>query len=302
MELLVSILIPTLNREEVLCETIGYCLDQSYPNYEVIVVDQTDNHNVETKKQLEVFSNKIKYFNVPCQGLPQARNVCIDKAEGDILIFIDDDVILNSDFVQKHVQVYEREGDIDAIAGGILEEPNMEKADIPITKRNFLGRPNINYHSSKNGNVLAAKGCNMSFRRKVFDLVGGFDEALPAPYLREDTDFFYRMNQMGLKTFFSSEAYLIHLKTPSGGTSELKMSTNKTIATRAPWNRRASYLCETVFQLKHYSLLYFPLYLTYFFIGWVVLKNIKQPIMFLTSAKEMCYGVVEGCKYFYNKY
>lgn len=171
-----------------------------------------------------------------------------------------------------------------------------------ITKRNYLGRPNINYHSSHSGFVDAAKGCNMSFSRKVFDLIGGFDEKLPAPYLREDTDFFFRMRQAGLKTYFSADAWLRHLKVPSGGTSELKMSIAKVKNGRDPWRRRESYMCETVFQLKHYSGLIFPVFIAYFFVGWVVLKNRNSITGFAHSTKEMFHGVVDGLKYYISHY
>ena len=92
----ISVIIPTYQREAVLQATIEDVLQQEYPRFEIIVIDQTQTHQPATESYLEnsAKTNKIRWFRVDWASLPGARNYAVRRAEGDILIFIDDDVKL----------------------------------------------------------------------------------------------------------------------------------------------------------------------------------------------------------------
>ena len=89
----ISVTIPTLNREEPLCNTLRYFLEtETYPSFEVIVVDQSDGHLEATRDFLVRTADKFCYVSTDYKGLPKARNHGTRLARGEIVVFVDDDV------------------------------------------------------------------------------------------------------------------------------------------------------------------------------------------------------------------
>jgi glycosyltransferase involved in cell wall biosynthesis len=86
---LVSVIIPTYNRENYITKAIDSVLNQSYKNYEIIVVDDGSTDN--TKEVLEPYMDKIKYIYQDNAGVYTARNVGIHCAKGQWVAFLDSD-------------------------------------------------------------------------------------------------------------------------------------------------------------------------------------------------------------------
>ena len=90
-----SVIIPTYNRKEFLKIAIDSVLSQSYPDYELIIVD--DGSTDETMKTLDAgqwapdVKNKIKYLRQRHQGVSEARNNGIRTASGEFICFLDSD-------------------------------------------------------------------------------------------------------------------------------------------------------------------------------------------------------------------
>ncbi|MEO1791692.1 MAG: glycosyltransferase [Cyanobacteria bacterium J06629_19] len=79
---LISVVIPTYGREAVLCDSIKSVLAQTYPAFELIVVDQTQQHEAETQAFLDEMAAaaKIQLHRVSWASLPGARNYAIERA------------------------------------------------------------------------------------------------------------------------------------------------------------------------------------------------------------------------------
>ncbi len=103
---LISVIIPTYGRESVLCDTLNSVLAQTYPAFEVIVVDQTQQHEAATQSFLEWLSreNKIQLHTVQWASLPAARNYAIARSNGSIFLFLDDDVELPDGCLMAHAR------------------------------------------------------------------------------------------------------------------------------------------------------------------------------------------------------
>jgi glycosyltransferase involved in cell wall biosynthesis len=87
---LISCIIPTKNRPELVQQAIGSVLAQSYRNIEIIVID--DSTNDETKRILSSFETQIRYIkNENSRGAPYSRNIGLIEAKGDVIAFLDDD-------------------------------------------------------------------------------------------------------------------------------------------------------------------------------------------------------------------
>jgi len=103
----VSVIIPTLNRERDLVRTIKDILKDTYPDFELIVVDQTEEHTAETKQELKNLAPRITVVNEAVKSLPHARNIGIERARGAIILFLDDDIIPEPGLIAAHVKNYE---------------------------------------------------------------------------------------------------------------------------------------------------------------------------------------------------
>ena len=102
-ELFFSIVIPTYNRADLIEKSINSALNQTYQNFEIIVVDDgsTDNTEEVVKK---IISNRIKYFRIVNSERAAARNFGIDKSMGDYITFLDSDDIYYPDYLANAVE------------------------------------------------------------------------------------------------------------------------------------------------------------------------------------------------------
>lgn len=107
MEPLVSIIIPTYNRAQLISETLNSVLSQAYKNWECIVVDDRSTDN--TTALLLEYTNKdsrFKYYLRPKDRLPggnEARNFGFEKSKGEFVNWFDDDDIMLPDFLKSKV-------------------------------------------------------------------------------------------------------------------------------------------------------------------------------------------------------
>jgi len=226
---LISLIIPTYNREAVLRQTLESALQQDYPVFEVIVVDQTVRHEPETEAYLQelAIAQKIRLFAVEWASLPGARNYGVRRSRGDIIVFVDDDVVLPPGFLAAHGRHYERP-EIAAVAGRVFDRmklednPSLRIEDLPPAAMN----PSIAWyhldlmHTVKPQQVLTARGCNMSFRRSLFEQ-HWFDERFRGSAVREESDFCLRLRQTGQIIWYDPEANLVHLGEETGGCHDL---------------------------------------------------------------------------------
>ncbi|MGB3513344.1 MAG: hormogonium polysaccharide biosynthesis glycosyltransferase HpsN [Microcoleaceae cyanobacterium] len=228
----ISVVIPTYNREEPLVDTIADVIKQDYPNFEVLVVDQTATHQPEVQAYLEEVANagKIKWFRLSWASLPGARNYAVRRASGEIILFLDDDVRLPDGFLAAHARNYARP-EIGAVAGRVFDRMKLgdsggglEIEELPPEASD----PGIAWyhidlvHTVKPQQVISARGCNMSFRRDIFTKYGlHFDERFRGSAVREESDFCLRLRQTGYQIWYDPEASLVHLGEESGGCHDI---------------------------------------------------------------------------------
>ncbi|BDA74150.1 probable glycosyl transferase [Calothrix sp. PCC 7716] len=242
----ISVIIPTYGREEPLRDSIDDILNQDYPNYEIIVVDQTPQHKpeIETYLQQQTKCCKIKWFRLNWASLPGARNYAVRRSIGEIILFIDDDVKVEPGFLKAHAQNFIDKPEVGAVAGRVFDRMKMADASIGRTQGD-ANYKSIDYlppqamdpgiawyyidlvHTVKPQQVLTARGCNMSFRREIFFKHGlHFDERFRGSAVREESDFCLRLRQTGYKIWYDPEAHLIHIGEETGGCHD--------ISTRSP--------------------------------------------------------------------
>ncbi|MBD2099532.1 hormogonium polysaccharide biosynthesis glycosyltransferase HpsN [Leptolyngbya sp. FACHB-261] len=231
----VSVIVPTYCREEPLRATLADVLRQDYPNFEVLVVDQTPVHQPETRVYLDELAQagKIQLFQVDWASLPGARNYAVRRAKGEIVLFIDDDVQLPDGYLQAHARNFANP-DVGAVAGRVLDR--MKLADDPVEATEQgpdlmppeamdpgIGWYYIDlYRTRQPQQVLTARGCNMSFRKVLFTEHGlHFDERFRGSAVREESDFCLNIRKTGFKIWYDPEAVLVHLGEETGGCHDI---------------------------------------------------------------------------------
>jgi glycosyltransferase involved in cell wall biosynthesis len=108
---LISIIIPTYNRSNLLKITLDSLINQKYPkeNFEIIISNNNSTDNTEdiiaNFKQLHKNYNVIYYFEIN-QGVHYARNNAAKISKGDYLYFTDDDMILNENALLELIYLF----------------------------------------------------------------------------------------------------------------------------------------------------------------------------------------------------
>ncbi|MCL1465227.1 hormogonium polysaccharide biosynthesis glycosyltransferase HpsN [Argonema galeatum] len=229
----ISVIVPTYEREQALRDTLFDLVQQDYPNFEVVVVDQTKTHQLETQAYLEELEKaaQICWCRVDWASLPGARNYGVRRSKGEIILFIDDDVQLPSGFLAAHVRNYLERPDVGSVAGRVLDRMKLAESEEGLTidylppeaMEPGIGLYYLNLvHTVKPQQVITARGCNMSFRREIFDKYGlWFDERFRGSAVREESDFCLRIRQTGYKIWYDPEAYLVHLGEETGGCHDI---------------------------------------------------------------------------------
>jgi len=100
---LISIIIPTYNRITALPRAIESVLNQTYSNFELIVIDDGSDDHTDTYVH-SLLDSRISYFYIQNQGVANARNVGVEKSSGDLIAFLDSDDEWLSEKLEKQVQ------------------------------------------------------------------------------------------------------------------------------------------------------------------------------------------------------
>jgi len=141
------------------------------------------------------------------RGPASARNLGASRARGDILFFVDADVTVQADTVQKVVDHVDADSALSAIFGSYDDEPS---------EPNFLSQYKNLFHHFTHQNARTNSssfwaGCG-AVRRDVFDAVGGFDEQKYQRASIEDIELGFRLSQGGHQVRLDPELQVKHLK------------------------------------------------------------------------------------------
>lgn len=163
-------------RYDDVCEAIESVLAQSYDNIELILV--VDGNEALFERLQSRFSDQNEVVircNDENQGLSYSRTRGVKLASGAIIAFLDDDAIADSNWIEELVRGYE---ETDAIAVGGLMIPEWVAGRPDFLPEEFYWLIGANYEPRLEAwtEVRNTLGSNMSFRREVFEEVGGFDE------------------------------------------------------------------------------------------------------------------------------
>ncbi len=170
MQPLVSVVIPTYNREKYLQKALSSVLAQTYQCLEIIVIDDGSTDN--TGKIVRSFKKDIRYIYQENQGVSTARNVGIRNSQGDFIAFLDSDDYWFPEKTELQIALFHKHPEYGMVASrcasirldGSYRETNRRGSSGWVLEQLF--RANFIRTSSA------------IIRKECFDKVGLFDEGL----------------------------------------------------------------------------------------------------------------------------
>ena len=198
----VSVVVCAYNAERTIDQCLASLEVLSYPNYEVIVVN--DGSRDRTREIAESY-DYCRIINQPNRGLSVARNVGAEAATGEIVAYTDSDCVADPDWLTYLVAKMEA-SKLTACGGPNFPPPedNLVPAAVAVAP----GGPTHVLISDEIAEHIA--GCNMAFRREVLMQLGGFDPVYRAA--GDDVDICWRFQDAGYTIGFSPAAVVWHFR------------------------------------------------------------------------------------------
>ncbi len=216
---LISVVIPTHDREPLLLDCLESVLNQSYPALEVLIIDQNPKRTLqEIIRQRMHADSRTRYFCLEHGGASRARNLGVEHANGSIIAFIDDDAIADSNWLAGIAEAFAAIPQPALVAGRIdpiwvAKRPNW----YPQEREFLLGLYNIGDQMRPMPDDDLPVGANMAGLRNVILQMGGFDERFGPHYFRrrpmltgEETLLGMRIKQHGYPIHYQPKATVRH--------------------------------------------------------------------------------------------
>lgn len=193
----VSIIILNWNGRENLRNCLNSIKEHTeYPNYEVIVVDQgSRDGSVEMLEEefpwVRVIKNPVNY------GIPRGTNQAFAIAEGDYFFLLGNDTLVAEGWLENAVKIMESDPRICTVGSTQISFEDY-----------YAGRYELRDVVRKRANVNSV---GMLMRRKVYERIGGYDEANFSPYGGDETDWNFRAANLGYRIVEAGNVVIAHL-------------------------------------------------------------------------------------------
>lgn len=257
----ISLIITTYNSAKLLDNCLRSVSRQVEMPCEVIIADDGSSDNTKDvvnawRKQIPV---PIKHVWQEDKGFraSRVRNLAFANAEGDYLIIIDGDIILNKYFILDHHEIA-REGCF-VCGSRVVMSPELTKymqdhelTELPLSHLSVDKWPNT-FRNKTLRNMLApyygqrlykGRSCNMAFWKKDMEKVNGFNEDFVGWGL-EDTDFIARMQQAGIKKHFLKfggiQYHQYHKERPANNFAERQQLIADIVSSKLPYRCSKGY-------------------------------------------------------------
>ncbi|HQV30561.1 MAG TPA: glycosyltransferase [Calditrichia bacterium] len=211
-----SIIVPSYNRREEIVELLASFEKLAFPRerYELIIADDGSTDDtaelVASYRQNAPFT--LAFYGQANQGPGAARNMGMEKARGDIFIFIDSDCTVDPEWLAA-IDRGVREEQADAFGG-----PDSFRRDFPpllkainYSMTSFLTTGGIRGHKKKKLGKYYPRSFNMGLSRAVYQKIGGFGSLRHG----QDIEYSHRILESGAKTILISDAVVYHKRRTS---------------------------------------------------------------------------------------
>jgi len=201
----VSVVIPTYNRAEALVETLAHLAKQVFDHpWQVIVVNNRCTDDTDEILGRQSFPVPLQLVHESTPGAAAARNAGAAAASGDWLIFLDNDILVEPDFVRRHYEAVTTYPGC-WIVGQIVNLPAQERTPFGQFRKALSPYIAPEYGVSE---ARTFTGANVSMPRTDLEHLGGFDESLAIA--AEDLDLALRARHAGVQILFDPSIIGLH--------------------------------------------------------------------------------------------
>ena len=160
----ISVIIPCFNHGLYINEAINSVINQSYLNWEIIVINDgsTDNETISILNSI-VETEKIKVLNTANNGLASARNIGVKYSSGEFILPLDADDKIGSEYLQKAIDIISNNSNIKIV---------YSFAEYFGKKSGLINLPDYSFNQMLRQNLIF---CTALFRRTDFDKVNGYN-------------------------------------------------------------------------------------------------------------------------------
>jgi len=204
---LISIIVPAYNRADEIDEFISSFEKQSKKNFEVIVVDDGSTDNTKVLVENHKKNLDLKYLFQQNKGPGVARNSGMEKAKGDIFVFIDSDCTVPENYIKNLTRHLENE-DFDAFGGPDTSHkdfsPFLKAVNYSMTS--FIGTGGTRGSKGKQLAKYYPRSFNMGIKKKVYEKIGGMNALRHG----QDMEFSNRIYTAGFKILYFDDVKVFH--------------------------------------------------------------------------------------------
>ncbi len=214
----VSVVICTYRRRQALQRLLQTLVFQTdYPYFEIIVVEREPQEEFDVAAFTSSLGERFRYVCVGPSSLPRQRNIGLGAARGEVILFLDDDIVSDPSLIAAHAASY-RDGRIAGVGGPDLEGGARVRpyGALGAKERRIMRR-------CSQSNLIDVdfahftrwlRGSNMSFRTAVLCGIGGFDERM---HFFSDIDVCLTLRRRGFLLKYSPALGVQHLRLWTGG-------------------------------------------------------------------------------------
>lgn len=214
---LISIIIANYNGELYLPTCLTSLLKTSYPDFEVLVID--DGSTDKSVQIVEQFGKKDKRISFICNkkniGAAASRNRAVTKAKGGLLVFLDNDTEVDPAWLKEIVVTmskYQNIGGCQAVLYDFKKRTRIQNAGVKLWAATGWGLPHDQWEKDtgqlkKIENIIAISAA-LAVKKNVFLQIGGFDE--DEAVVTEDLDFSWRIWLTGKQIMLSPRSKVYH--------------------------------------------------------------------------------------------
>lgn len=213
----ISVVVCTRDRHETIGQALESIAECRYPVFDIHVMDQSTNDL--TRQAVDALREKyreichIQYHHLDKAGLSRAYNIGMQRSDGELIAFTDDDCIVPADWLAQIARAFKDDAEAGLLYGQVLIPASLREETaagnivpaLPIRRRERLSR--------RDGFKVFGMGANMAMRRSLLTHVQGFDEAMGGGGpLRssQDYDFAYRTYLSGMAILLVPEVWVDH--------------------------------------------------------------------------------------------
>ena len=194
--------------------------------YELLMIDNNSTDKTrEIGESLAKQNPRIRYCFEPVRNLCHARNTGIRESRGEIVAFVDDDVRFSQGWLKALVSTFERFEDVACVGGKVI--PHFEADRPPWIDDDVLWVYGVTRYGNNEKEIRPPEvpiGCNMAFRREVFEQIGGFTPSLGREGVSlqsgDERDLILRAEKAGLRTLYSPDVQVSHRIPPARTTRQ----------------------------------------------------------------------------------